>query len=218
MNGNRAVACGLLACVLAGGVIWWASSSVESPAVDDGPPIPVRPDSEEPYRPYDYQFTPEQNIQLLEERVKADPGDHLSLTLLGGLYLRKAKNDGNHALYDNAGAAFAKALKALPTHEDAQVGMALFHGSKHRFAEGLALASAVYKEAPDRLDALVVASDSLLELGRYEEAEAALKELEAKASAPPPPSLIARRARLKELHGDPESALKLLATAEEAQR
>src|SRR4029078_6732969 len=69
---------------------------VENP---DAPPIPVRPDSEQPYRPYQFHLTPDQAIQVFEERWRNDPGDHLSLTQLGGLYIRKARQDGDHAAY-----------------------------------------------------------------------------------------------------------------------
>src|SRR5262245_38889138 len=60
------------------------------------PPIPVHPDSEKPYRPYDYQLTTDQTVRMFEDRVRADPNVP-NLSLLGGLYIRKAKESGDHA-------------------------------------------------------------------------------------------------------------------------
>ena len=222
----RALAVGVPAVgVTLAAVLWWQPWHPGSPApagdpdfpVVDMPPIPVRPDSEEPYRPYKYQLTTDQTIRVFEDRVRGDP-NHLNLTHLGGLYVRKAKETGDHTAYDKADDAFRRALQALPNHAPARVGLAIAACGRHRFAEGLQLAEGVYKEDPGAIDALATVADAHLELGNYAEAEAAARELERNAGSPPAAPALARLARLAELRGDPDRAVALLRQADAAQR
>src|SRR5947209_8714754 len=92
---GRALAAGLPAAGLLLAVAWWQpwhTSPAGEPGLqtDDSPPIPVRRDSEEPYEPYKYQLTTDQTIRVFEDRVRDDP-NHLNLTHLGALYVRKAR-------------------------------------------------------------------------------------------------------------------------------
>src|SRR5262245_22012973 len=96
-GGALAGAAGLLAHFASTGVTPTAGDDVVSAL-----PIPVRPDSERPYRPYDFHLTADQTIQVFEERVRNDPGDHLSYTQLGSMYIRKARQYGDLAAYDHA--------------------------------------------------------------------------------------------------------------------
>jgi tetratricopeptide (TPR) repeat protein len=205
-------------------VAWWQpwhtqatppSGDPDFPVVDM-PPIPVHPDSEKPYRPYQYQLTTNQSIREFEDRVRADPIVP-NLTLLGGLYIRKAKESGDHAAYAKAEDAFQRALKAKPSYAPARTGLAIAACGRHRFAEGLRVAEEVYKEDPSSLDVLTVIADAHLELGNYPEAEAAIGTLEQKGGSPTPPAFLARLARLAELKGDPDRAVALLRQAADAQ-
>src|SRR5262249_19579729 len=144
--------------------------------VVDMPPIPVHPDSEKPYRPYQYQLTTDQSIREFEDRVRADPNVP-NLTLLGGLYIRKAKESGDHAAYAKAEDVFRRALQARPKHAPARTGLAVAACGRHRFAEGLRVAEEVYKEDPSSLDTLTVIADAHLELGNYAEAQTAVRAL-----------------------------------------
>jgi tetratricopeptide (TPR) repeat protein len=200
---------------------WRSAQSPESqpiPPTDPADAIPVRPDSELPYRPYDYQLTTEQAIRFFQDRVRNDPQNHLNLTILGSLYIRKAREIGDHAAYDKADDAFRRALAAFPGHTPARVGLALVTCARHKFAEGLQLAQQVYRESPESLEALVVVADAHLELGNYPEAEAALQELLRKGPTPPTPGIRAREARLAELKGNPDRAVVLLRDAADAER
>jgi tetratricopeptide (TPR) repeat protein len=214
------------AALLGGGVAAavWLSAGGPPPAAadgtavaDDAPPIPVRPDSEAPYEPNKYQLTTDQSVRVFEDRVRADP-NHLNLTNLAGLYVRLARETGDHAAYDKADAALRRALQVFPPHTPAKVGLALVTCARHKFAEGLKLAEEVYKDDPDALDALSVIADAHLELGNYPEAEAALGELEKKGPKPAPPEVLARSARLAELTGDPDRAINLLRQAAAGQK
>lgn len=215
--------------LLAGGVAAavWLPARLASPpappdpaladgAAADQRPIPVRPDSEGPYQPYKYQLTTDQTIQVFEDRVRDDP-NHLNLTNLAGLYVRKAREAGDHTAYDRADAAFRRALKNFPGYSPARVGLALVTSARHRFAEGLRLAEEVYRDDPEALEAVAVIADAHLELGNYAEAEAAVRELAKKCPQPSPPAVLAREARLAELKGDPDRAADLLRRAAEGQ-
>lgn len=193
-------------------------SPAAADAPPDGPPIPVRADSEQPYRPLDYQMTTDQMVRLWEERVRNDPRDHLSLTTLASIYIRKARDCSDHTLYDKADDAFRRALVILPSHAAARIGLAHVTCARHRFSEGLTLAEAVYRDHPEEAESLAVIADARLELGDYAGAERAVRELDAKASKPTPPAVLARQARLAELHGNPDAAVKLLTTAAEESR
>lgn len=212
---------GVVAAAVAAGAAWWQPWKSPPPPADTPDPdavaIPIRPDSELPYRPYQYQYTTEQSVRMFEDRVRGDP-NHMNLAHLGGLYIRLAKETGDHTAYAKAEDAFRRVLKALPDHRDARTGLAIAQCGRHHFAEGLQLAEGVYKQDPNALDALTVVADARLELGDYPAAEASLGELERKCGTPPPPPLLARVARLAELKGDPDRAVSLLRQATEAQR
>src|SRR5205823_5661362 len=151
-------------------------------------------------------------------RVRDDPQSYLDLTLLAGQYIRKARQDGDLAAYDKAESALRQALKILPSHTPAQVGLAITVCARHQFAEGLRLAEAVYRGSPDDLDALSVIGDAHLELGHYADAERAVRDLERKGLQPTPPPVLARLARLAELKGETDSAERLLVKAVQMQR
>jgi tetratricopeptide (TPR) repeat protein len=73
----------------------------------------------------------------------------------------------------------------------------------------------VHDENPSHLTALATRGDAELELGRYPEAEATYRKL---LGASPEPSTLARMARLAELKGQTDEALRLLRQAVDAQR
>jgi tetratricopeptide (TPR) repeat protein len=179
-------------------------------------PIPVRAESELPYHPNQFNLTTDQSIQVFEHRVRDDPQSHLDLTTLAGIYIRKAREDGDLAAYDQAESALRRAVQLVPNHLPARVGLAITASARHQFAAAAELAQAVLREAPNDPEALTVLGDAQLELGRYPEAERAFHELE--QNGPPPAALIARFARLAELRGDLDSAVRLLSQALASQR
>ena len=216
-SGRRAVLVGLGVAAAAAAAAWWQPWRPGPADPPDDPPIPVRADSLEPYRPYTYQVNTDQAIRMFEERVRGDP-NHLNLAHLGGHYIRKAKETGDHTAYARAEDAFSRALKDLPDHRESRIGLSIALCGRHRFADGLQLAEGVYKEDPSALDALTIVGDAKLELGDYPGAEAAVAELSKKCGTAQPPAVLARLARLAELKGDPDRAVALLTQAAEGQR
>lgn len=186
-----------------------------APAIDR--PIPVRPDTE-PYEPYKFLYTTEQSIQVFRERCKRDPGDYASRTTLGALFLRLARETGDGANVDRAAEQFDDALKLFDKYGPAKVGRIHVMHAKHRFAEAKSTIEALLKDDPDETELRVLLFDANLELGNYDAVEPILAKLEKDLTNPMPPSLMARRARLLELRGDPDGAIALLGRAREADR
>jgi tetratricopeptide (TPR) repeat protein len=216
----RSIAC-LLVLIGLGAAAWFVlrgeSNPTPVPSSESQPAIPVRADSESPYNSSQFHLTVDQAIQQFESRVAGDP-NHLNLTLLGRAYIRKAAQDGDLAAYGRAGDAFQRALQFVPGHVPARVGLAWVACAQHRFADAVQQAEALRREWPQEIEPLVILGDAQLELGNYEDARRAYRELQDRSPAPAPPAVLARLARLAELHGNVEEALTLLTKAAAMQR
>src|SRR5262245_27203386 len=181
-------------------------------------PDPIPPPSEPPDPDFDlkdYTATTDQVIQLFEARVKRDPNDFTSLRYLGEFYERRAKESGDLACYAKAEAALRQSLKLFPDAPRVEATLGAVLCARHRFAEALAIARKLTKEDPRDIDALATLSDTLLDTGRYAEAEEALKRLHDLAPVGP---VLARMANLAELKGDADKATDLMTQADERVR
>lgn len=146
-------------------------------------------------------------IHHFEQRVKASPDDYMSLTFLGQLYLRQAKETDDWSCYQRAENSLEKSLQILPSYPATKIHLAEVYAAQHRFDESLQLALDVYTQNPTAAMALAIVSDCQLELGRYDEAQTNLAKLyQLETSAP----VIARLARFAELNGETEKAISLM--------
>lgn len=152
----------------------------------------------------------EDAIQFFQERIKANPGDALSYTLLAQQYARQARETGDASGYTRAEAALKETLKVLPNYGQANAALASVYYSQHEFTSALELAQQVYEGNPTITEALVTIGDAQLALGNYAEAEAAYKELSEENATPP---ILARLAAFEELKGNPQKALELMRRA-----
>ena len=152
----------------------------------------------------------EDAIQFFQERIKANPGDALSYTLLAQQYARQARETGDASGYTRAEAALKETLKVLPNYGQANAALASVYYSQHEFTPALELAQQVYEGNPMITEALVTIGDAQLALGNYAEAEAAYKELSDENATPP---ILARLAAFEELKGNPQKALELMRRA-----
>ena len=152
-------------------------------------------------------------VALFERRVGGDPGDYANRTVLGQLLLRKAKEEDDHAASARAVDVLRDALAANPDYGPARTYLAVALMAGHGFSEALELARASVAADPRDTLALATVGDALLELGRYDEADAAFAALEKKIGRPP--SVLARLARTAELRGEPGDAASLIETASE---
>lgn len=146
-------------------------------------------------------------IASFEKRLAASPKNASLQRLLGQLYLRKAKEQGDHLAYQQAEQVFRLALDNDPDDLIARTYLAVALQAQHQFERALEFATTVFEKSPTNSLALAAIGDCQLELGRYQAAEKTIEKLAELAQGP---AILARRARLAELHGRQELATKLL--------
>jgi tetratricopeptide (TPR) repeat protein len=152
-------------------------------------------------------------VRRLERRVRLDPRDGQTLTLLGLAYQQRARETGDPAYYGLSGKALARAARtggpqALLVQADASLA-----NTRHRFREGLVLARRAVKFDRYNASAYGALGDALLNLGRYQTAFAAYDRM---AVLAPGIAGFARVANARELRGHPEGAIDALQLALEA--
>ena len=152
----------------------------------------------------------EEAIQFFQRRIKVNPRDAVSYTLLAGQYVRQARETGDVASFQKAEAALEESLHLFPKYGQANASLASVYYAQHNFIEALELAKQVYERNPRITDALVTIGDAQLALGNYEAAEAAYQELKEMDDTPP---VLARLAAFEELKGNPQQALMLMRRA-----
>jgi len=167
------------------------------------PPIKVRPEKEPD--PDKIMLPLDKVIEYQQADLKKNPKDYYRHTLLANTYLRKARELGDLASHDLAEATARRALDVKKDYAPAQASLAVALSARHKFAEAMSLAREVYRKNPDEHALLSVVGDAQLELGDYEAAEKTYRELQKKE---PSFYLHSRRARLAELRGQTDEALK----------
>jgi tetratricopeptide (TPR) repeat protein len=149
-------------------------------------------------------------IQTFQGRIKANPKDAVSYSLLGEQYIRQARETGDVNVYLRAEQALNRSIDLLPSYAPAKTAMASIYYARHDFKRSLDLAEQVYETNNKNSQARIVAADSYLSLGEYQQAEAIYNEL-GEAQVTPP--LLARLANLAEIQGDSDQALQLIRRA-----
>ena len=124
-------------------------------------------------------------LSFWRERIERAPQDFISLTYLGQTFLRKARETGDVADYQRAESALSKAVDLDPDYEFALAYLAAARFAKHDFRGALELATRVYSFDSQALQALATIGDAQLELGNYDEADAAYQQLAGRAPSAP---------------------------------
>jgi tetratricopeptide (TPR) repeat protein len=151
-----------------------------------------------------------ETIKFFQERIKADPQDAVSYTLLAEQFIRQARETGDATGYQRAEAALQESIRLLPNYAPAKTYLASVYYAQHEFILALELAQRVYDENPKATDALLIIGDAQLALGNYQQADLAYQELILREDAP---AVLARLAAFEELMGDPQQALDLMRRA-----
>jgi tetratricopeptide (TPR) repeat protein len=174
------------------------SSSVTVPAAS---PVPAGADGSE------------QAIRFLEERVKRDPDDFIALNKLTGYYLSRLRETGSATWLDLAARSARNSLKAIPAEQNlgglsmlAQVEIA-----SHDFASARDHAEQLAQLDSRKGYPYLLLGDALMELGDYEAARTAFREMEKRGSADV--AAKTRLARMAALIGDNARAERLYAEA-----
>ena len=154
------------------------------------------------------------SIEALQARLERVPGDHPGWATLGLLYVDRARTTLDPSWYARAQQAFDRSLEVQPEDNGAALtGLATLQAAQHDFAD--AEASAREALAVNDFDATAygVLADALTELGRYDEAAAALQDM---ADVDPGYPALTRISYARELRGDVAGARQALEQALDA--
>lgn len=152
--------------------------------------------------------SPSRSVAELQAQLRDDPDDWRGWAALGIAYIEEARVTGNPAIYPKASGAFERSLALRSDGNVAAVaGRAALANARHDFAGGLQFADKA--AAMDRSDPQVnaVRGDSLIELGRYDEAFGAYQRL---VDTVPGLAAYTRAAHALELQGDLDGAARSL--------
>ena len=124
--------------------------------------------------------------------------------------LQKVRETGDPRYYVSAQIAFERALDSEPRNAAALAGLGSLALGRHDFREGLEYARRARAAAPGIVRFYGVEVDSLVELGRYEEAERLLQRM---VDLKPNLASYARVSYMRELHGDLDGAVEAMRLA-----
>ncbi len=176
------------------------------------------PDAAPPVAAPAGRTTPGQTVEELQQDLDRVPGNYPAWSALGLAYVEQARVTADPTLYARAEGAFERSLALRPADNDAALtGQATLAAARHEFADALALtdrALAINAYSPTTW---AVRSDALTELGRYDEARAAVQRL--LDLSPDGVDALTRASYALELRGDVDGARAALEqAAQEATR
>ncbi|MFI0453639.1 tetratricopeptide repeat protein [Actinomadura sp. 6N118] len=151
------------------------------------------------------------SIARLQEHLRAQPKDAVGWAGLGMAYVEQARVTADPSYYPKASAAFDRSLRVSPKdNEPALSGQGALAAARHDFTAALRLADRALKINPYGTRAHAVRVDALIELGRYEEADKAVRHADKIKPALP---IFTRYAYVMELRGRPGEAQRVLRLA-----
>jgi tetratricopeptide (TPR) repeat protein len=133
--------------------------------------------------------------------------------LLGLVYQQRARETGDPSYYSRSEAALRRSLAVSPQNDLALTGLAALAASRHRFDDARALAAKAAGLNSRSAEAYGVLGDSLVELGRYQQAFARFDRM---ASLKPALASYSRVSYARELLGRPRAAIAAMKLAVEA--
>jgi tetratricopeptide (TPR) repeat protein len=152
-------------------------------------------------------------LTALQSKLRVQPGNYRAWSDLGFGYLQRARLTADPTYYPKAGGAFASSLRLHPANNaDALVGQAALAAARHEFAQSLVLADAAIRIDGYSAMAFGIKTDALTELGRYDEARAAVQRM---LDLRPGVDSYARASYQLELRGDVAGARRAMQQAEE---
>jgi tetratricopeptide (TPR) repeat protein len=142
-------------------------------------------------------------VKTLVANVREHPGEARTYALLGLAYQQRARETGNPSYYTKSGGVLARAAKLAPGDPTTTSALGSLALARHRFGEALTLGRQAVSTAPYTARNYGVLGDSLVELGRYDEA---FRTFDRMASLHPDLSSYSRIAYARELLGHTEAA------------
>ncbi len=157
--------------------------------------------------------TTDEQITDLQGRISHAPAKAENYTVLGNLYLQKARESGDPAYYNLADGILKKSLNLDPESADTLVALAGLAITRHQFEDGLALGQRALSLDARKTAVYGVIEDAQVQLGRYDEAFATAQAME---DLRPDLSSYTRVSYLRELQGDLPGAIELMRQAADA--
>ena len=169
---------------------WWSSPTTDSV---DTPPVAAPFTSNED--------ATERSIRFLEDWVKRDPENFIVYNKLAAYYLQRLRETGNLAYLDLTSRAARASLAIIPAQRNtgALAALAQAEYASHNFAKAREHATQLTKLDPGKSYPYQVLGDALLELGDYDKAIAAFRQMERLGGSV---NTQARLARLAVLRGE----------------
>lgn len=195
---------------LSGGVVVaLAAGLLAVGAAAGSPPVPDQPGASAPADPRAAR------IAQLQADLARTPGRYTAWNELGFAYLEQTRVTSDPSFYAKAEGAFARSLEEHPADNDgALTGQASLAAARHDFAGALALTDRSLAVNDFSPTTYAVRVDALVELGRYDDAQAAAQRL--LDLSPGGLDALTRGSYLLELNGDVAGATSLLEQAAEA--
>lgn len=151
-------------------------------------------------------------LKIVRKQLEESPSNPAARTLLGELLLRHAKQDDDLAAYSQSAKELRAVLADSPDYRPAKLALAETLLAMHEFEEALEIATKLDSETASSPRLLAILFDAQVELGKYAAASKALSRLKTAEWSSP---VMARAARLAEIHGDFDKAIKLISDATE---
>jgi pentatricopeptide repeat protein len=138
-------------------------------------------------------------LALASRPAPQQPIDAAGATRLGLQHLQRARETSDPSFLTRAEAALGQAYGQTPDDPDTLIGLGSLALARHQFQAGLDWGNRAIASNPHRAAAYGVVVDALTELGRYDEAVAALQRM---VDLRPDQTSYARVSYARELHGD----------------
>jgi len=146
----------------------------------------------------------EKAVAFAQQRLAAAPDDPRALAGLASAYLIRVRETADPSYYAKADALVLRATATPVTDADVAIVAGTLAAARHDFAAALDWAGAAVRIAPARPAAYGLATDALVELGRYEDAVTTAQHM---IDLRPDLASYSRVSYLRELHGDPDGAI-----------
>ncbi len=196
--------CAALAASACGGV--WSSRARTPPA----PTTALTPAAP----PVTTDTASEQMIRFLEDKVRRDPEDFSAHNKLAGYYHQRLRETGDLHYLELAFRAARASLASVPVvrNSGGLAALAQAEFAAHDFAAARDHATQLTQLEPGKQYPYGLLGDALLELGEYDKAAAAFRQM-TRVGDGPSESSETRQARLAQLHGDNAEAQRHFANA-----
>lgn len=142
----------------------------------------------------------------LSTRLRTNPDDHITATLLSSTLLAASRETGEAQLAVDAEVVADAALELAPNDPSSSVAKAQTLSARHDFRGALTIADRLLAEDPADVAALTVRADALLELGDVAEAESLYEAVAARERVA---TTVSRLSRAAFLAGEPQRAIDL---------